>query len=318
MRTLSELLRHKAARLAGSVALGLGLITLGLTALGLLGLALPAGASKDDDWDDDGSNHPRVQGTAFHWTGKLAAGKTLEVHGINGGMEATLAKGNEVRVDATKSGRKSDPDRVDIQVVQTPEGILICARYPRPDGTLNDCDSRRDQETRNNDTVVKFKIQVPAGVHLVTKTINGAIAIEDVKGDVEANTVNGAILVTTSGNASASTVNGSVKARIGSTLDDDVEFTTVNGRVLVEMPSTINADVRGSTVHGSIFTDFPLSVKGRYFNRRVDGRIGRGGHDVTLSTVNGSIELRTLGSKGKRTVIEPEDDDDDEDAGEES
>jgi len=88
--------------------------------------------------------------------------------------------------------------------------------------------------------------------------------------------------------------------------------------VLVEMPSSINADVRGSTVHGSIFTDFPLSVKGRYFNRRVDGRIGRGGHDVTLSTVNGSIELRTLGSKGKRTVIEPEDDDDDEDEGEES
>lgn len=315
METLSELLRNKAARLAGSVALGLGLITLGLTAIGLLGLALPAGAGKDDDGDDDWSSKPRVQGTPFHWTGRLAAGKTLEVHGINGGIEATLSKGNEARVDAEKSGRKYNPDEVKVEATETPDGILICARYPRPDGTLNDCQGR--QEVRNNDARVKFRIQVPAGVNLVTQTVNGSIAIHDVKGDVEATTVNGGITVTTSGMASATTVNGSVRARIGSPLDDDVEFTTVNGRVLVELPNTINADVSGSTVHGSIYSDFPLSVKGRYFNRRIDGRIGKGGHDMKLSTVNGSIELRTQGSKGKRTVIESDDDERD-DEGEES
>ena len=314
MGTLSELLRNKAARLAGSVALGLGLITLGLTAIGLLGLALPAGAGKDDDWDEDWSSKPRVQGTPFHWTGRLAAGKTLEVHGINGGIEATLSKGNEARVDAEKSGRKSDPDEVKVEATETPDGILICARYPRPDGTLNDCQSDRGHQVRDNDVRVKFKLQVPAGVHLVTQTVNGSIAIHDVKGDVEATTVNGGITVTTSGTASATTVNGSVRARIGSPLDDDVEFTTVNGRVLVELPSSINADVSGSTVHGSIHSDFPLSVKGRHFNRRIDGRIGKGGHDMKLSTVNGSIELRTQGSKGKRTVIESDDDDEGEES----
>jgi DUF4097 and DUF4098 domain-containing protein YvlB len=106
-----------------------------------------------------------------------------------------------------------------------------------------------------------------------------------------------------------------VRARIGSKLEDDVEFSTVNGRVLVEMPSTINADVQGSTVHGAIYTDFPLTVKGRYFNRRIGGRIGRGGHEMSLSTVNGSIELRTVGgSRTKRVVVD--DDEEDEDVSE--
>jgi hypothetical protein len=110
MKTLSELLRSKAAKLAGSVALGLGIITLGLTAIGLLALALPAGAGKNDGketWDNDWSSSTRVQGEPFQWTGRLAPGKTLEVHGINGGIEATLARGSEARVDATKSGRKA-------------------------------------------------------------------------------------------------------------------------------------------------------------------------------------------------------------------
>ncbi|TMQ68376.1 MAG: hypothetical protein E6K80_14265 [Candidatus Eisenbacteria bacterium] len=161
---------------------------------------------------------------------------------------------------------------------------------------------------------MKFHVEVPRGVELVAHTVNGGIEIQDLKGDVEAATVNGGIHVATSGNASATTVNGSVDARIGSDLDDDVEFTTVNGRVLVEMPRGVNAHVRGSTVHGAIYTDFPLSVRGRYVNRRIDGTLGRGGHDMKVSTVNGSIELRTIGgSRGKRVVSEDGDDDGDED-----
>jgi hypothetical protein len=313
MGTMRELLRSRAARLAGSVALGLGLLTLGLSAIGLLALALPAGAGRNDDARDDDESGNRVHGEPFHWTGRLASGKTLEIHGINGGIEASLASGREVRVDAEKSARRSDPDRVKVEAVETEDGLLICARYPRPNGELNDCDDRHGQETRNNDTVVKFHVEVPAGVTLVARTVNGGIEIHEVKGDVEATTVNGGILVTTTRNATATTVNGSVRARIGSDLDDDVAFTTVNGRVLVEMPRTVNADVRGNTVHGSIYSDFPLHVRGRYLNRRVDGRIGRGGHEMRLSTVNGSIELRTIGgSRGNRTVRD-DDDEGDED-----
>jgi DUF4097 and DUF4098 domain-containing protein YvlB len=114
----------------------------------------------------------------------------------------------------------------------------------------------------------------------------------------------------TSGTASATTVNGSVTARIGA-LSDDLEFSTVNGRVRVEMPQAVNADVRGSTVHGSIYSDFPLQVRGRSWgNRRVSGTIGKGGHELRLSTVNGSIELRSVDGKRRSPDTDKDDDED--------
>ncbi|TMQ72380.1 MAG: hypothetical protein E6K80_02955, partial [Candidatus Eisenbacteria bacterium] len=190
MRTMSHLLRSRVAQLAGSVALGLGLLTLGLLAFGLVGWTPSAGAERHDrhdtDWED--SDRGRVQGAAFHWSGRIAPGRRLEIHGINGPIEATLASGSEARVDAEKYGRRSDPDRVKVDVVEERDGVLICARYPKPNGELNDCDERHGQETRNNDTVVKFHVEVPRGVELVAHTVNGGIEIEDLKGDVEAAT----------------------------------------------------------------------------------------------------------------------------------
>ena len=38
----------------------------------------------------------------FHWQGKVAAGKSIEIKGINGGIEARAASGTEVVVTAVK------------------------------------------------------------------------------------------------------------------------------------------------------------------------------------------------------------------------
>ena len=319
MRAMSEGMHTRTLKLAGSVALGLGLLTLGALGLVALGMALPAGdalAASSTRSRDRSTWEQRVEGETFHWSGRLSRGQTIEIRGINGGIEAEKASGNQVSVEGRKSARKSDPDDVQIEVIERGDGILICARYPRPDGTMNECDDREGQSTRNNDVVVKFKVRVPAGVNLVANTVNGAVSITGLESNVEANTVNGAIHVWTTGTAAANTVNGSVTARIGADLGDDLEFSTVNGRVLVEMPRHVNAVVSGSTVHGSIATDFPLTVKGRrYGNRRLNGTLGRGGHELRLATVNGSIELRSLdGSSSKRRpVVDDEDEEDEED-----
>lgn len=313
MRVTNGWTSSPAARLAASIALGLGLLALGAAALVLLGLMLPAGSALADHDGDRWSDRDRVHAEPFHWSGRLASGKTLEVRGINGAIEAELASGNEVSVDADRSARKSDPDEVKIEVVERRDGVLICARYPRPDGGLNDCDDHDGQRVRDNDVVVKYRIKVPAGVSLVARTVNGAISIHGLKSDARVSTVNGSVSVSTQGTASASTVNGSVQVRIGSDLRDDLEFSTVNGRVVVEMPKGVNADVRGSTVHGSIRTEFPLTVKGRRWgNRRVEGTLGRGGHDLLLTTVNGSIVLRRLGSHGDASRWSKDDDEDED------
>ena len=60
----------------------------------------------------------------FRWSGRLAAGRTIEIKGINGDVRAEASAGNEVEVTAIKTGRRSDPKTVEIRVVEH-EGIPV-------------------------------------------------------------------------------------------------------------------------------------------------------------------------------------------------
>jgi DUF4097 and DUF4098 domain-containing protein YvlB len=233
----------------------------------------------------------------FNWHGRLAAGKRLEVKGVNGDVRAVLASGAEAVVNARKHSRRSDPDEVEIKVVESEDGITICAVYPTPRRAReeNNCapGDRWHTNTENNDVVVDFEVQVPAGVEFNGKTVNGEMSAEGLKGDAHVSTVNGSVRVTTTGLAEASTVNGSVYAQMGrADWTDDLEFSTVNGGITLILPVKLDTEVRASTVNGEIETDWPLMVSGRFSNRRIRGTIGAGGRALSLSTVNGEIRLK--------------------------
>lgn len=233
----------------------------------------------------------------FNWHGRIASGKRLEVKGVNGDVRAVLASSAEAVVNATKHSRRSDPEDVKIEVVESEDGITICAVYPTPPRARqeNVCapgDAWRSS-TDNNDVTVNFEVQVPAGVEFNGQTVNGEMSAEGLKGDVRASTVNGSVRVTTTGLAEASTVNGSVYASMGrANWSNDLEFSTVNGGITLIMPSKLDTDVRASTVNGDIESDYPLTISGRFGPRRVRGTIGAGGRGLNLSTVNGEIRLK--------------------------
>ena len=236
-------------------------------------------------------------GQDFNWHGRLAAGKRLEVKGVNGDVRAVLASGAEAVVNARKHSRRSDPDEVEIKVVESEDGITICAVYPTPRRAReeNNCEpgDRWHSNTENNDVVVDFEVQVPAGVEFNGKTVNGEMSAEGLKGDAHVSTVNGSVRVTTTGLAEASTVNGSVYAEMGrANWTDELEFSTVNGGITLILPGKLDTEVRASTVNGEIETDWPLMVSGRFSNRRIRGTIGAGGRALSLSTVNGEIRLK--------------------------
>src|ERR1044071_3009248 len=152
-------------------------------------------------------------GQDFNWHGRLAAGKRLEIKGVNGDVRAVLRSGAEAVVNARKHSRRSDPDEVEIKVVESDEGVTICAVYPTPARARreNTCEPGESwhSNTENNDVVVDFEVQVPAGVEFDGKTVNGQMSAEGLKADVRASSVNGSVRVTTTGLAEASTVNGS-------------------------------------------------------------------------------------------------------------
>lgn len=233
----------------------------------------------------------------FYWHGRIAAGKRLEVKGVSGDVRAVLASGAEAVVNARKHGRRSDPDEVKIDVVESDDGITICAVYPTPPRAReeNSCEAgdHWHSSTDNNDVTVDFEVQVPAGVVFNGQTVNGEMSAEGLKGDVKASTVNGSVRVSTTGLAEASTVNGSVYAEMGrANWNDELEFSTVNGGITLILPGKLDTEIRASTVNGDIETDYPLMISGRFGPRRLRGTIGAGGRTLNLTTVNGEIRLK--------------------------
>lgn len=229
----------------------------------------------------------------FDWSGTVAAGKAVEIKGINGGIEATGTSGSQVVLHAVKKGKKSDPSQVKIEVVEHAGGVTICAVYPST-GEPNQCKPGEGGRMKvdKNDVSVRFQVEIPAGVRFVGRTVNGGIEARGLQAAAEAYTVNGGIDVEARGLTRAETVNGGISARVErADWKDTLRLKTVNGGIDVSLPSSTAANVKAATVNGDIETDFPLTVKGKFGRRRIEGVIGGGGPGLEMETVNGSIKL---------------------------
>jgi hypothetical protein len=214
----------------------------------------------------------------FNWRGSLAAGKVIAIEGVNGFVYAEPTAGKDVEVRAIKSGKESHFDKVDIQVLEQNDGVIIKAVYPR---------------RNNTDVRVDFTVKVPAGVRFSGQTVNGDVKANELTGHVNAATVNGSIKISTTGYAEATTVNGSITASFGdANWDGKLEFHTVNGSVTLTMPNGLSTEFSAECVNGDISTDFPINVQGRIRRHSLRGTIGSGGRELDIETVNGSIQLR--------------------------
>lgn len=238
----------------------------------------------------------RKDDSTFRWQGAIASGKTLEVKGVNGSVVATGTSGREARVRATKRARKSDVSSVEIRVVEDGDGITICAVYLNNNpGSGCDSGSHRGKNGHweENDVNVDFVVEVPAGVKFDGSTVNGDVEASGITADAEVTSVNGDVVLATSGVGSATTVNGSVRLRLGkSSWTGEIEAKTVNGKVIVEMPTPTDLEVTASTLNGDFESDFPITIQGKASKRNIRGVIGKGGPELNLQTVNGEIVLR--------------------------
>jgi hypothetical protein len=225
---------------------------------------------------------------------------------------------NMVHVRAEKVVRRGDVTDVAFQVIQSDGNVRICALWRRDQCDEDGMHSRRGRDDDDNndrrDVQVRFMVKVPAGVRVGAGTVNGEMRVRDVTsdvkastvngrlevsnvgGEVDASTVNGSVRVTTrNGPVDASTVNGDIDVRMSAlTRSGDMNFHTVNGSVTVELPESLDARVSIGTMHGSISSDFPVQLSGRFGPRHAEGTIGRGGREIEVETVNGSVELRKI------------------------
>jgi hypothetical protein len=251
------------------------------------------------------------------WDGRVESGKWFRLSSVNGPVTVEPSSDNMVHVRAEKDvgsrGRTSD---VAFQVIQDGGDVRVCALWRNDvcddDGLHNRRDRDDDDDRSRRDVKVRFTVKIPSGVRVSAGTVNGEMRVRDVSSDVRASTVNGRVEVrnvggevrastvnggvdvtTRNGPVDASTVNGTVDVRMTAlTREGDMKFSTVNGDVIVETPASLDARVRLGTLHGSISSDYPVQLSGRFGPRRAEGTIGRGGREIEMETVNGSVELR--------------------------
>lgn len=156
---------------------------------------------------------------------------------------------------------------------------------------------------------------------------SGSVSIEDVGGDARLRTGSGSIkAVNVGGNFKASTgsgsirasladasevevstgsgsirvtgVNGTLRAKTGSgsirlegAPDGDWTVSTGSGGITIDFPAGSSFDLKASAGSGSVETDFPITVQGRISRRKLEGKVGDGGHTVRLSSGSGSIRI---------------------------
>ena len=247
----------------------------------------------------------------FVWEGSLGTGRTVEIKGVNGPVLARAGTGSGVRVEAIRSGRRNDPQEVQIVVLEHANGVTVCAVYPSTATRRNECAPGSEGRigANNNDVQVEFIVDVPAGADLVARTTNGTVTAENMTGDVEAHstngdvriqggrtavarTTNGSVNVETRGIADVRTTNGQIRARMAS-LDGNspLRFATTNGSITVALPADVRATLEASTTNGRIESDFPVTVQGRVGRNRLSGTIGGGGQTIETSTTNGGIHI---------------------------
>ena len=242
----------------------------------------------------------------FRWEKTLAANAVVKAHNLTGDVIVTQVNTGKVEVIGRKHGDKRDFDRITLVVVETRDGIVVCPDYKdldmecNEDGfhVHNDNWGRRGRRDRDYDDLsIDIEIKIPKGTEVSAGSVSGNVSVVGAEGDVHASSVSGDVrmerLRATS--VRATSVSGNVDVTVESLSGTgDLKFTSVSGNVTAELPKDIDADVTMHTVSGSFDSDFPLTLSGRMNRGRIEARIGKGGRDLSVTTVSGNVRLRAI------------------------
>jgi hypothetical protein len=229
----------------------------------------------------------------------LAKGGRFEIANENGEIEVKRAQGGEVKVTAHRevSAASDEEARERLKKLEMKEEVSADRVFIQPQtGGMEHMGFGRGLG-------VTWEVEVPDGLTVTVKTMNGTVRLDNVDGRITAATTNGNVSGSAlSGSVQGSTVNGSVSMNLDE-VTGDVHLTTVNGAVRMEVPSTVDADLSATTVNGGVSVDDRLGLADATRDRgsfgpasSVRGRLNKGGPRLTLQTTNGGIRVTVPGS----------------------
>lgn len=240
---------------------------------------------------------------AFAYVATVANGMPIYVRNGRGAIEVEPSPDDSLRVSAELSWRGSAerPSGVVLSAAGLPRGTIICAEFGGGECSIDNytMKSKGFDIFGRRDVKVRFRIQVPAGLHLDLTGIDTRI-VSASTAPVKARTMNGDVTVVTSvGPVRAETVNGDVDARM-TTLSgsDTVVAKTLNGDAWAYLPEMAAVTLDVTTKNGRVDTDFPALASVEHRKSIVGGLHG-GGTPVVVRTFNGRAGVRRLDAEGR-------------------
>ena len=233
----------------------------------------------------------------------------LLVDNINGTIHVTGVSGNSLHFKADKTITAESSEALaeakrDVKLDVSTQGSFVRLYV---DGPFREHD--RGRQFYGYQVKFDYDIQVPIGIELILKTVNGGeITVKGTNGPYDIRHVNGAITMENiGGSGTVSSVNGPLKVSFSKNPTEAAKFHTVNGGIDVHFKSPLNADMKFKSINGHVYTDFdvaalPMSVgttetrNGKFIykaDRSQAGRIGKGGPMLDFETINGSVHLFT-------------------------
>jgi hypothetical protein len=218
----------------------------------------------------------------FQQTYPLAAGGSFVLENVNGSVQVEGWDKDEVEVRAVKTAEKDqyDAEQVKIDVESQPGQVAVRTRYP---------------QGQSGEVAVEYHIYVPTRVLLSgVGTVNGSVRVSGVDGSGELRSVNGNVeVLDSSGRFSAKTTNGNLHLELrelGEGAPMDIE--TVNGSVMLGLPSDARADLNILNMNGNFSSELPMTATaGSPAARAFRAKLGTGGGEIMVRTVNGGIRL---------------------------
>lgn len=218
----------------------------------------------------------------FEQSYPLHSGGSFLLENVNGSVEVDGWDRDEVEVRAVKVAAKGTQDlsQVQIEVESQPKQVLVHTRYPKGEGA---------------DVAVEYHVYVPSKILLShVETVNGSVLVHGVDGSGALHSVNGNVEVLKSaGRFSAKTTNGNVRVELSSLGDGaPMNVETVNGSVVLGLPSSARANLNILNLNGEFSSELPVTSTTTMSGARVlRGKLGMGGGEISVRTINGTIRL---------------------------
>ena len=169
-----------------------------------------------------------------------------------------------------------DKATIELRVkIENREGDEFSYRHELNDGNLTIIGEIEKKHSWVRNLRVEFNLLIPEDYNVELDTSGGSLSIEDLTGNLNANT---------SG--------GSIKLSINKQLTKDAKLTTSGGSITAYLIHDIQLDINASTSGGRVKSDF--EINGKVKKMSVKGTINGGGPKLTLKTSGGSIKIKEI------------------------